>query len=176
MKLVPISTVNPNHDNPRIIRDEKYKQLVKSLQEFPEMAKVRPIVVNKDMIVLGGNMRLKAMAEAGWKQVPIEVVDWSEEKQKEFIIKDNVGYGEWSWDILANEWDSIKLTEWGLDVPIISETNYSDKNKEIDVDSFLDEMILKLKYSEENYLQIKKQLAEIAETPEQALWKLLGNK
>jgi len=81
------------------------------------MAAVRPIVVNADMIVLGGNMRLKAMKEAGWKEVPIEVVDWTEEKQREFIIKDNVGFGEWDWEGLANEWDVEELESWGLDIP-----------------------------------------------------------
>tara|TARA_R110000787_G_scaffold79450_1_gene173623 strand:- start:179 stop:496 length:318 start_codon:yes stop_codon:yes gene_type:complete len=80
------------------------------------MAAVRPIVVNKLMIVLGGNMRLKAMQEAGWKEVPVEIVDWSEEKQREFVIKDNVGFGEWNWDDLANTWNSEELNEWGLDV------------------------------------------------------------
>ena len=116
MQDVPIGSVKSNPNNPRVIRDEKFKKLVTSLKEFPEMSKVRPIVVNKDMIVLGGNMRLKAMKEAGWKNVPVEVVDWSEEKQREFIIKDNIGFGEWDWDELANTWDNADLTEWGLDV------------------------------------------------------------
>jgi hypothetical protein len=80
------------------------------------MAKVRPIVVNQDMIVLGGNMRLKAMKEAGWKEVPIEIVDWDEEKQREFIIKDNLGYGEWDWAMIQNEWDTDQLIEWGMDM------------------------------------------------------------
>jgi DNA modification methylase len=117
MELVSINNIKPNKNNPRTIKDDKFKKLVKSLQEFPDMAKVRPIVVNKDMIVLGGNMRLKAMKEAGWKEVPVEVVDWSEEHQREFIIKDNVGFGEWEWDVLANEWDAEQLTDWGLDIP-----------------------------------------------------------
>jgi len=85
------------------------------------MAAVRPIVVNTDMVVLGGNMRLKAMKEAGWKDVPIEIVDWSEDKQREFIVKDNVGFGEWNWDDLANEWKAEDLESWGLDVPIFDE-------------------------------------------------------
>ena len=81
------------------------------------MANARPIVVNKEMVALGGNMRLKAMQEAGWSEVPVKVVDWSEEKQKEFIIKDNVGFGDWDWDELANTWDAEELNEWGLDTP-----------------------------------------------------------
>ena len=86
--IVKISEIKPNKNNPRIIRDEKFAKLVKSLKDFPEMAKVRPIVVNKEMVVLGGNMRLKAMKEAGWKEAPVEIVDWNEEKQREFIIKE----------------------------------------------------------------------------------------
>jgi DNA modification methylase len=117
MESLPISKVRPNSDNPRYIKDEKFKKLVQSLRDFPEMANVRPIVVNKEMVVLGGNMRLKAMQEAGWSEVPVQVVDWSEEKQREFIIKDNVGFGEWDWDELANTWNAEELTEWGLDTP-----------------------------------------------------------
>ena len=116
MQTVKINTVKSNPDNPRLIKDDKFKKLVTSLKEFPEMAAVRPIVVNGDMVVLGGNMRLKAMQEAGWKDVPIEVVDWSEEKQREFIIKDNVGFGEWDWYLIANEWDAEYLESCGLDV------------------------------------------------------------
>lgn len=117
MAEIDIKKLKPNPNNPRIIKDEKFKKLVQSLKELPEMAKVRPIVVNQDMIVLGGNMRLKAMQEAGWKKAPVEVVDWEEEKQRQFIIKDNVGFGEWDWEQLANQWDSEQLSEWGLDVP-----------------------------------------------------------
>jgi hypothetical protein len=114
---IPIGKIKPNPNNPRVIKDDKFKKLVQSLKDLPEMAAVRPIVVNADMIVLGGNMRLKAMKEAGWKNVPVEVVDWDEEKQRQFIIKDNAGFGEWDWEMLANEWDSEQLTDWGLDLP-----------------------------------------------------------
>ena len=117
MNLYKISEIKPNPNNPRIIKDDKFKKLVQSLKDFPDMAKVRPIVVNQDMIVLGGNMRLKAMKEAGWKEVPVEVVDWGEEKQREFIIKDNVGFGEWNWEELASDWDAETLEDWGLDLP-----------------------------------------------------------
>ena len=114
---VNISKVKGNPSNPRIIKNDKFKKLVKSIQEFPEMLKLRPIVVDEEMVVLGGNMRLKASKDAGLKQVWIEVAEGlTEEQKKEFIVKDNVGFGEWEWDILANEWDSSKLTEWGLDV------------------------------------------------------------
>ena len=117
MKKVAIGELKPNPNNPRIIKDDKFKKLVQSIKDLPEMADVRPVVVNTDMVVLGGNMRLKAMKEAGWKEVPIEVVDWDEDKQRQFIIKDNVSGGEWDWDMLANEWDADELNEWGLDLP-----------------------------------------------------------
>jgi DNA modification methylase len=117
-ELIPISKVKANPNNPRIIKDEKFKKLVKSIQEFPQMLEIRPIVVNEEMIVLGGNMRLKACQESGLKEVHIiKASELTEEQQKEFIIKDNVGFGEWDWNDLANNWDSDKLEEWGLDIP-----------------------------------------------------------
>jgi ParB-like chromosome segregation protein Spo0J len=117
MEKVKISKVVPNENNPRFIKDYKFKKLVKSIQDFPEMLKLRPIVVNKDMVVLGGNMRLKACKEAGLKEVYILKADeLTEQQQREFIVKDNVGFGEWDWDILANEWDNQQLKEWGMDV------------------------------------------------------------
>ena len=114
---VKISKVKGNPSNPRIIKNDKFNKLVKSIQEFPEMLKLRPIVVDEDMMVLGGNMRLKASKDAGLKEVWIDIAEGlTEEQKKEFIVKDNVGFGEWEWDILANEWDSVQLAEWGLDV------------------------------------------------------------
>jgi DNA modification methylase len=114
---VKLYKIKGNPNNPRIIKNDKFKKLVKSIQEFPEMLKLRPIVVDEQMMVLGGNMRLKASKEAGLKEVWIEIAEGlTEEQKKEFIVKDNVGFGEWEWDILANEWDSVQLAEWGLDV------------------------------------------------------------
>ena len=117
MKLTPIKDIKANPNNPRIIKDDKFKKLVQSIKDLPEMAEVRPVVVNTDMVVLGGNMRLKAMKEAGWKEAPVEIVDWDEDKQRQFIIKDNVSGGEWDWEMLANQWDAEELNEWGLDLP-----------------------------------------------------------
>ncbi len=122
MKLYKIKDVKLNPANPRIIKDDKFAKLVQSLKEFPEMANIRPIVCNTDMVILGGNMRFKAMQAAGWKEVPVEVVDWPEDKQAEFVIKDNVSGGEWDWDMLANQWDAEKLEAWGLDLPHIDAT------------------------------------------------------
>ena len=125
---VKISKVKGNPSNPRIIKNDKFKKLVKSIQEFPEMLKLRPIVVDEDFMVLGGNMRLKASKDAGLSEVWIDIAEGlTEEQKKEFIVKDNVGFGEWEWDILANEWDSVQLAEWGLDVW----ENLDDKEPEI---------------------------------------------
>jgi len=124
MQKVKIAEVKTNPNNPRLIKDDKFKKLVKSIKEFPQMLELRPIVVNDDMIVLGGNMRLKACKEAGLKEVPIiKASDLTDEQQKEFIVKDNVGFGEWDWDLLANEWDAVQLEDWGLDgFPFDTET------------------------------------------------------
>ena len=114
---VKINELKTNENNPRIIKDEKFKKLVKSIKDFPEMLDLRPIVVDEEMIILGGNMRYRACIKAGLKEVPIKVAKGLTEDQKqEFIIKDNVGFGEWEWDILGNEWDSVEIAEWGLDV------------------------------------------------------------
>ena len=140
VQTVKLSDVKSNPNNPRLIKNDKFEKLVQSLKDFPEMAKVRPIVVNQDFVVLGGNMRLKAMKEAGWKEVPIQVVDWSEQQQKEFIIKDNVGFGEWEWDVLANEWEVENLNDWGLDVPMFAPpVDYSILDDE-DVSGQLEDM------------------------------------
>jgi ParB-like chromosome segregation protein Spo0J len=118
LKIVKISEIKTNPNNPRLIKDEKFQKLVKSIQGFPEMLEIRPIVVNADMIVLGGNMRLKACKEAGLKEIPVIFADeLTEEQEREFIIKDNVGFGEWDWDLIANEWAAEELEDWGLDLP-----------------------------------------------------------
>jgi len=121
---VKISEVKANPNNPRIIKDDKFQKLVKSIKEFPEMLNIRPIVVNADMVVLGGNMRLKACKEAGLKELPIiKADDLTEEQQKQFIIKDNVGFGEWDWEDLANNWDAQQLEEWGMEIPGFDNVN-----------------------------------------------------
>jgi ParB-like chromosome segregation protein Spo0J len=118
MIKMKLSDIKPNPSNPRIIKDDKFKKLVESIKGFPQMLELRPIVINSDNIVLGGNMRLRACKEAGLKEVPVmRADDLTPEQQAEFIIKDNVGFGEWDWEMLANEWEAEKLNEWGLDVP-----------------------------------------------------------
>jgi site-specific DNA-methyltransferase (adenine-specific) len=133
---VKISAIKANSKNPRVIKDDKFKKLVKSIQEFPEMLEKRPLVCYTDVdgkfVVLGGNMRLKAAHEVGLKELPIVLADdWTQEQRDEFLIKDNVGFGEWNWDDLANEWDADKLDEWGLDVP-----NFDTEVLEAEEDDF----------------------------------------
>lgn len=141
MEKVKITQVKPNDSNPRYIKDIKFEKLVESVKQFPEMLQARPIVVNKGMVVLGGNMRLRACQEAGLKEVFIKVVDWSEEKQKEFIIKDNVSFGEWDWDVLANEWENTELNEWGMDVwEDTDEIDYSILDEADDIDDKIKEL------------------------------------
>jgi len=171
-----INEIKPNPNNPRIIKDDKFKKLVKSIQDFPQMLELRPIVIDENNIVLGGNMRLKACIEAGLKDVPVkQAKELTEEQKKEFIVKDNVGYGEWDWDDLANNWDEKLLTEWGLDIPNFDAGGFADQNKELSLDDVSDSMTITLKYTEDEYHLVKEQLLKIAATPEQAIWKLLGN-
>ena len=127
-----INEIKPNPNNPRIIKDDKFKKLVKSIQDFPQMLELRPIVIDENNVVLGGNMRLKACIEAGLKDVPVkQAKELTEEQKKEFIVKDNVGYGEWDWDDLANNWNVEDLTEWGLDIP-----NFEPEVLEAEEDGF----------------------------------------
>jgi hypothetical protein len=116
-EVVKISKIKKNPNNPRLVKDDKFKKLVQSIKDFPEMLKIRPIVVNEHMVVLGGNMRLRACKDAGLKDVPIiQASELTEKQQREFIIKDNVGFGEWDWDMIANEWDAGEMNQWGVDV------------------------------------------------------------
>ena len=116
--LMKLKDIKPNPNNPRLIKDDKFKKLCQSIKDFPEMLELRPIVVNKDMIILGGNMRYKAAKEIGLKEIPVIVADnLTEDQQREFLIKDNTSGGEWDWELLANEWDSEQLEVWGLDIP-----------------------------------------------------------
>jgi hypothetical protein len=126
-EIVKISDVKVNPNNPRLIKDDKFAKLVQSIKDLPQMLAIRPIVVNTDMVVLGGNMRLKACKEAGLKEVPIIIADnLTEDQQREFLIKDNVSGGEWDWNMIQSEWDTNELAEWGLDVPqFASDIDYS---------------------------------------------------
>jgi hypothetical protein len=175
IKKVKIAEVKPNPNNPRLIKDDKFRKLVKSIQEFPDMLNVRPIVVNKDMVVLGGNMRLKAIKEAGLKEINIEIVDWTEDQQKEFIIKDNASFGEWDWSDLANNWDSEELTNWGID--IIGFSNVEDLGEDFTLPngdkSPFQQMTFTL--ADEQAEQIKNAIEEIKRTEEYKYAETMGN-
>ena len=175
IKKVKITEVIANPNNPRLIKDDKFKKLVKSIQDFPDMLNVRPIVVNKDMVVLGGNMRLKAIKEAGHTEVAVEIVDWNEQQQKEFIIKDNASFGEWDWSDLANNWDSDELTNWGID--IIGFSNVEDLGEDFILPngdkSPFQQMTFTL--ADEQAEQIKNAIEEIKRTEEYKYAETMGN-
>jgi hypothetical protein len=192
---VKISKVKGNPSNPRIIKNDKFKTLKNSIRTMPGYMKLRPVIVDENMMVLGGNMRLKASIDLGKKEIWTDMFTQADcddmnkiaiEEEREtktyleycdaIIIKDNVSSGEWEWDILANDWDSVLLNEYGLDVwENKDDVDYSEKNKEIDIDALDSDMIFKLKYTEDEYTLVREQLSKIASTPEQAVWKLLGN-
>lgn len=133
---VSIDQIKPNPSNPRVIRDERFKKLVQSIRNFPEMLEKRPLVcytdTDKKLIVLGGNMRLRAAQEIGLTHLPVILADdWSEEKRNEFLIKDNISFGAWDFDELANNWYEVQLMEWGLELPIDeAESEHEEKDKQ----------------------------------------------
>jgi hypothetical protein len=174
---VSIKEVIPNKSNPRIIKDSKFVKLVQSIKDFPQMLEIRPIVVDENNIILGGNMRFKACIEAGLKEVfIIKANDLTEEQKHEFIVKDNVGFGEWDWDILANEWDTEKLEDWGLDLPI-----YINDSDEFGTDFNLPDgdkapfQQMTFTLADEQAEQIKNAIADIKATEEYKYCETLGN-
>jgi len=141
IQVVKISEIKSNPNNPRVIKDDKFHKLCESIKAFPKMLELRPIVVNDDMVVLGGNMRLKALRHLGLKEAPIiKASDLTDDQQRQFIIKDNAGFGEWDWNMLANEWDVEELAEWGVDVwQPPTDADYSILD-DIDLDSEIQDM------------------------------------
>ena len=181
MKEYPIAKLKANPSNPRIMRDDRFAKLKKSITEFPDMMNKRPIVAVTDkdgkLMVLGGNMRLRACQDLGLKTVPVVLADdWTEEQRRRFIIADNVGFGEHDFDMLANEWDAVELADWGLDLPI--PTNFdvddffkdggSDGGKEAGPHSIV------LNYTEEEFHKVIARLGELGGSREQAIYKALG--
>jgi len=177
IETVKISAVKSNPNNPRIIKDDKFKKLVTSIKEFPKMLNIRPIVVNDEMIVLGGNMRLKACIEAGLKEVSIiKASELTPEQQNEFIIKDNVGFGEWNWDDLANSWDTEQLNEWGMDLPV-----FFNDSDELGTDFSLADgdkapfQQMTFTLADEQAIQIQNAIADIKLTDEYKYAETMGN-
>ena len=171
-----LSEVKLNPNNPRLIKDDKFKKLVQSIKDFPEMLNIRPIVVNTDMVILGGNMRYKACKEAGLKEVPVIITDLSEEKQREFLIKDNTSGGEWDWEVLANEWDNEELESWGLDL-VGFDANAEDFGEDFSLadgdKAPFQQMTFTL--ADEQAEQIKNAIADIKATEEYKYCETLGN-
>ena len=160
IQKVKISEVFSNPVNPRLIKEDKFKKLVQSIKDFPEMLQLRPIVVNEEMGILGGNMRYKACQQLGHKEVYIiKAENLTESQMESFVIKDNVGFGEWDWDILANEWDAVLLKDWGMDVWQPEEEDYNNNENDSDTD-YLDKYlnkdtgVLKLSFLQEQYKEI----------------------
>jgi len=186
-QLIQISKLKTNEGqipdvpkNPRFIKDTRFEKLVKSLQDNPEMLSARELLVyqhENQFIVIGGNMRLRAAKELGYKDLPCKVLtDLTSEQIRAIVIKDNVSFGSDDFESLSNEWDSLELEEWGIEVQNYNtDIDFSDKNEEIDIDNLDSEMIIKLKYTEDEYYLVREKLSKIAATPELAVWKLLGN-
>ena len=174
--MVALRKLKPNPQNPRVLRDERFEALKKSITDFPDMLNYRALVATSNddgtFTVIGGNMRLKALQDLKIKEAPVMLADhWTKEQRREFIIKDNVGFGDWDWDQLANEWDAGQLSDWGLEVPNVAD--FSTANEEVDVDALDGAMCIKLNYTEDEYWKVKNALATIAATPEQAVLQLL---
>ena len=176
IETIQISKIKLNPNNPRLIKDDKFTKLVQSIKDFPEMLNIRPIVVNEDMIILGGNMRFKACKEAGLKEVPIiKASGLSAEKQREFLIKDNVSGGEWDWTLLQ-EWDSLELEGWGLDIP-----GFDLDADKLGTDFSLPEgdkapfQQMTFTLADEQAEQIKNAISDIKETQEYKYAETMGN-
>jgi hypothetical protein len=172
MKTIKLTSLKPNPNNPRYITKTKFEDLKRSIRDFPEMMALRPMVVDDQGTVLGGNMRLKALAELGYQDIPaawvIKAKDLTEEQSREFVVKDNIGFGDWDWDILANDWADEPLGDWGLEV-------YSGQpNTEIaSFDAITWNLALKFG-DRESYEQVKQALAEIDDNLAAAVLKLLN--
>lgn len=179
-KKIPISKIKKNPKNPRLIKDSKFDKLVKSIQEFPQMLEIRPIVVNTDMVILGGNMRFEAAKKAGLKEVSIIIADQlTAEQQAEFIIKDNVGFGDWDWDALANEWNDELLTDWGVDLPTYdnNEINQEDFSTDFNLPAGDKAPFQQMTFTlaDEQAAQIKNAIADIKQTDEYKYAETMGN-
>jgi len=176
IEKVSIKAIKANPNNPRVIRDDKFRKLVKSINEFPEMLELRPIVVNDEMVVLGGNMRLKACKEAGLNEVAIiKASNLSEAQQAEFIIKDNVGFGEWDWDMLANEYNDQDLKDWGVDIPKFEELGDYGEDFTLSEGDKSPFQQITFTLADEQAEQIKNAIADIKQTEEYKYAETMGN-
>jgi hypothetical protein len=175
-KTIKLSSLKPNPDNPRYITEEKFEALKRSIRDFPEMMALRPMVIDEQGVVLGGNMRLRALGELGYEEVSaawvIRAKDLTEEQRLEFIVKDNIGFGEWDWEAIGNDWSDLPLEDWGLDK--FHAISYQYNQEEINVASLtVDKAKLTLLFEPDVYHKVKSALAKVAERPEDAIIKLL---
>lgn len=169
-----VSELKLNPNNPRFIRDEKYEKLKNSIHTFPEMMEARPVVVDEQGIILGGNMRFRAVKELGWKEVEVkELRGLTEKQKKEFVIKDNASFGEWDWELLANEWDNNELREWGIDVWSADDVDLDElfKDREESGSDKMEKLILQ--FDTETYNRVITELKKHGKTNEHALLNLL---
>lgn len=175
-----LSEIKANPNNPRVIKDDKFAKLVKSIKEFPKMMELRPMVINTDNIVLGGNMRLKALKELGYKEISDEWVkraeDLTDEEQRRFIIADNVGFGEHDWEMLANEWNVEELEEWGLDCGGF-DVNVDEYGEEFSLKDGDKEPFQQMTFTlaDEQAEQIKNAISDIKQTEEYKYTETFGN-
>ena len=175
-----INLIKSNPNNPRLIKDDKFKKLVQSIKEFPKMMALRPMVINKDNVILGGNMRFKALKELNYKEVPEEWIkraeDLTDDETRRFIIADNVGFGAHDWDMLANEWDSVQLAEWGLDV-----WQNEDDLEEPDFNELTDDSkkdaVIKITFKNEEHLEdAEEEIAKLVSKYEKAFYSVSSEK
>jgi ParB-like chromosome segregation protein Spo0J len=168
-----LKDIKPNPNNPRVLRDDKFQKLKQSITEFPKMLSLRPMVIDENNVVLGGNMRLRALQELGFNDIDEAWVkrssDLTEEEKKRFIIADNVAFGEWDWDTLANDWDVVDLEAWGLDIP-----QFETVEEEVIEEEEEQSNVIELKFNNEYYNIVKAKLNAISGSPEWAVLKLLG--
>ena len=182
VQVIPISKIIPNPDNPRTVTDDKFKKLVKSLTDFPEMLEKRPLIcvttASGKYMVLGGNQRLKAAQKANIKQLPVLLADeWSEAQRNEFIVKDNIGYGDWDWELLKTSWNEGQLIEWGLEMPEAGTQLSEDELASFfEDDNTEKEQMFKivLEYTEDDYNAVVDALKNHTGSKEQIFAKLLG--
>jgi ParB-like chromosome segregation protein Spo0J len=168
-----LKDIKPNPNNPRVLRDDKFQNLKQSITEFPKMLSLRPMVIDENNVVLGGNMRLRALQELGFNEIDEAWVkrssDLTEEEKKRFIIADNIAFGEWDWDTLANDWEVVDLEAWGLEIP-----QFDTVEEEVIEEEEEQSNVIELKFNNEYYNIVKAKLNAISGSPEWAVLKLLG--
>ena len=173
-----LKDIKPNPNNPRVLRDDKFQKLKQSITEFPKMLSLRPMVIDENNVVLGGNMRLRALQELGFTDVEEAWVkrssDLTEDEKKRFIIADNVAFGEWDWDTLANDWEVVDLEAWGLEIPQFNQDinldDFFEENNEIKEEKFK----IILEYTEDDFNLVNEALKKHSGSKEQIVFKLLG--